>query len=122
MSLPADTVLGFFVLRVVQGLLGGSFHSYFPCLWYPKHKGWNPWSPAFGVSLWSVVHIIMGCRNKLMMSLIVLLMGCVFALPVNRTNYVDSHLKRWGNLEENGNSHCVGDLFWHTFSCEACCL
>lgn len=37
-----------------------------------------------------------------MMSLIVLLMGCVFALLVNgKKNYVDCHVKRWGNLEEN---------------------
>lgn len=81
MSLPADTGLVFFCAEVVQGLLDRSFPWYFPCLWYQKHKSWNP---AFGASLWSVVHIIMGCRNKLMMSLIVLLMGCVFALLVNR--------------------------------------
>lgn len=45
--------------------------------------GWITWSSAFGVSLWSE-HKIVSCRSKLVVSSIVLLMGCMRALSVNR--------------------------------------
>lgn len=53
------------------------------CISKSRKAGWVTWSSAFGVSL-RPEHKIISCRSKLIVSLIVLLMGCMHALSVNR--------------------------------------
>lgn len=117
-SIPADT--GFVLFgEVGHGLLG--IPQYFPSLYQQIQGGLGylvfcvQCQPASFVA-----HKIVSWRKTLRVLLRVLLMWCVCS-SCKQEKYVYAHLKRWENLEDNVNDHCVGDLFWHVCSCEVSC-